>query len=258
MKFCIIAPISGLERYASLSPIHLILPHIVDERYYEYYAQRRKMGEKVILDNGAYEHEAQVFERMEKCMLFVRPQVVSLPDYLLQPWDKTWHASIHFLNTVAEKWVGVEWLYIPQSTQGDLIGFQRGLLKGLEDSRITWVGLPRALETHIAGTGSRVTMAKLARMARSDIKIHALGMSRGNVDELKALTDVGVDAIDSSAPVWRGWHLKSLRQTSGLDAVPDCNFVDTDVPNAGGLRDNMILDNLEVVGVDTSKLRGSR
>ncbi len=55
MEFCIIGPTAGLERYATLSKTHLVLAHIKDGAYVEFYRKRRTDGDWIILDNGAYE-----------------------------------------------------------------------------------------------------------------------------------------------------------------------------------------------------------
>src|SRR5260221_12641480 len=128
MEFCVICPTAGLERYARLSKTHLVLSHECerDKKYLAFYAARRVDGDFIILDNGSYElghpsYNAEVINALD-------PQVIVLPDYYLQPWQRTWHAAINSLNNHYEEFknelgLPTQWLYIPQSEKGDLHGF---------------------------------------------------------------------------------------------------------------------------------------
>src|SRR5438477_6253945 len=127
MEFCIITPTAGLERYATLSKTHLVLAHYWDKdiAYRKFYHERKAAGDFIILDNGAYEGVAY-FEELGRIANEVRPNVLVLPDFYLQPWQKTWHASIAWLDRFCyEDWLPheTEFCYIPQSTKGDLDGF---------------------------------------------------------------------------------------------------------------------------------------
>lgn len=212
MEFCVISPTAGLEKYAVLSKTHLVLTpvYLKDKTYAEFYNKRRDAGDFIILDNGAYEGETMFHLDI---MARLRPQVVVLPDFLLQPWRKTWHAAIAFLDLVYDRdWAtGVEFLYIPQSLPGDLHGFIESYQEAVSDRRITWLGIPRAMAYAI--TDNLLARVEFARMVHRDhpgLKLHAFGMVNGDIHELPYLAQAGVTSIDSSAPVWRGWHARSL------------------------------------------------
>jgi len=57
MKHGIICPVSQLEKYATRSNFHLILPHLIDKypKYKEFYTERATAGDHVILDNSIFE-----------------------------------------------------------------------------------------------------------------------------------------------------------------------------------------------------------
>lgn len=212
MKFCVISPITGLEKFATFSEVQFALAHIQGTEYWDFFSQCLKEGQTVILDNGAYEKGEANYVCLVDRMSFLCMKnsggklVVTLPDYLLQAWDKTWHASIAFLDTYDDMFPGVEWMYVPQSVAGDEKGWFKGLVAALEDSRIKWIGLPRCLGTDIMHPESRINVARYLQNERLSIKVHALGLQNGNYHEIPFLADAGVYSIDSSAPVWRGWH----------------------------------------------------
>src|SRR5262245_15942235 len=213
MRFCVISPIAGLERYSRLSKTHLLLPQLDKHPpYRRFYQTRREEGDFLILDNGAYEGQSD-WKLLVDCLAVYQPQVCALPDYLLQPWEKTHHEAFAFLDRYHDVFPQVQWMYIPQSTAGDIMGYLDGLYRALEDSRITWIGLARALPLYI--TNDPLMRANLATQLRKRWggKIHALGMMKGSIGELKMLEHAGVHSIDSNAPVWRGWCGYSLYHT---------------------------------------------
>jgi hypothetical protein len=245
MDFCILSPVQGLKRYASLSKSHLCLAHLTNPGYWEFY-QGININDHLILDNGGYEGKPNtklILERIEQ----VSPDVVVLPDYLGEEWRKTVQASMQFLDSYYYEF-RCKWMFVPQSKPGDIMGFIDGLYTALEDERISWIGLPRALCYSITNDLSmRVRMAEQIRKRSSRVKIHALGMVKGNVAELNALRESGcVTSIDSNAPVWRGWNMHHLHEEWGEKPT---NYDNTDIPEPGSLRDEIILDNLEAVGV---------
>jgi len=210
MDFCIISPTAGLERYATLSKTHLVLAHECKVNdYLRFYIGRQQEGDFIILDNGAYENGKPTYDW--NLINALEPDIVVLPDYPLQEWKKTWHASIAWLDENFDDISGFEVLYIPQSEKGDLHGFLESYQEAVSDPRITWIGIPRALAYAI--TDNPLMRVEFARMVRKDhpyLKLHAFGMVNGDIHELGYLASAGVTSIDSSAPVWRGWNAYSL------------------------------------------------
>lgn len=208
MEFCVISPTSTLEHYATQSKRHLVLSFLYlneDTTYKKFYHERREAGDFIILDNGSYEGCEPYLS--VAALSNLKPQVAVLPDYFLQPWQKTWHAAIHWLDVNAELYPDTQWCYIPQALPGDLDGFLQSYHEATADSRITWIGIPRALAYAI--TDNPLARVEFARMVRKDhpaLHLHAFGMVNGDIHELGYLAQAGVESIDSSAPVWRGWN----------------------------------------------------
>jgi len=250
MEFCIICPTAGLERYAVLSKTHLVLGHMCSvTAYREFYQARKRAGDFIILDNGSYEYGKPSISW--EAIQALEPDVVVLPDYFLQPWQKTWHAAIAFLDEYSHDAQEFEWLYIPQSEKGDLHGFLESYNEAVQDPRITWLGIPRALSYAI--TDNPLMRVEFARMVKRDhphLKLHAFGMVNGDVHEIPYLAQAGVNSIDSSAPVWRGWNGYSL--ASAADPTEwdrhgtDVNF---SAEEHDPLNTCLIHNNLEACGV---------
>lgn len=270
MQFCIICPTTGLERYATLSTTHLVLSHIEDPLYQEFYIKRRKAGDLLILDNAAYENKQSTeHELVDKIELY-NPQVVVLPDKFLRPWEETFLTSYEFLGKYHGRFPNVEWMYVPQSSPNDIMGFIDGLLHAVNELPVSWIGIPRCLVTDIAQDPlMRVRVCEfIKRKWYNDpcLRVHALGMYKGNVEELKLLAAARCDSIDSSAPVWRGWAA-GLSLTNPEDQVSweqfgcDCDF-SAELPlscidGSGVIRgaNQMILRNLEACGVNIHQTR---
>jgi hypothetical protein len=244
MDFAIISPTSGLERYATLSKVHLVLSHQCgDPVYRDFYLGRREAGDTLILDNGAYEN-GEPFINPETVQ-YLEPSVVVLPDYPLQKWQKTWHAAIHTLDVWDHEALEFQWLYIPQAEKGDLHGFLESYTEAADDPRISWIGIPRALAYAI--TDNPLMRVEFARMVRKDhprLKLHAFGMVNGDVHEIPYLDAAGVTSIDSSAPVWRGWNGFSIH-----DPKWDGKAVDFSSTAPDEQLDHLIKHNLEACGV---------
>lgn len=248
MEFCILSPIAGLERYSTLSRHHLVLAHIQHPKYVEFYRRRKAAGDFLILDNSAYEGQ-QNNARLLHAIKLYSPDMVVLPDFLLEPWEKTWRASSEFLDNYFDQFE-CQWGYVPQSPPGDIMGWVEGLTHALQDSRIRWICLPRALGTDVCRDPLiRVNVCRYIRGFGK--KVHALGMLSGSVDELGPLADAGCNSIDSNAPVWRGWCGVKLGQPWNEKPIYYEGLLETEYYDA----DAIILSNLEACNVNVNSRR---
>lgn len=258
MEFCVISPTAGLERYATLSKTHLVLAHVEDSNYMNFYQERKKAGDFLILDNGAYEGLLVSTSRLWQKIQFYEPDVVVLPDYPLEPWKKTWHAAIHFLDVNDHEALELQWLYIPQAEKGDFHGFIESYIEASQDPRISWIGIPRALSYAITDNPlARVEFARLVKREHPDLKLHAFGMVNGDIHELPYLAAAGVTSIDSSAPVWRGWLANKIddkfdRDLWDREGIPVDFSRSEPIDGWDQVAKDCIKHNLEACGVKTN------
>lgn len=86
MKVGLIAPPSLLNEIQPFSRFHLVLAHkvIYDIRYHNFYRDRSKAGDFILLDNSAVEKRgrAMPMKNVALAAMLIRPAVVVLPDVL--------------------------------------------------------------------------------------------------------------------------------------------------------------------------------
>lgn len=253
MNFCIISPTAGLERYATRSKTHMVLAHqcIKDERYREFYLERRSLGEHLILDNGAYEgaYDESIFL---KALDLLIPDVAVLPDAICKGIEST-KKSLDFLRVYSKVYQHITWMWIPQ---GETLTHWRASFNcypHFDEIEDVWIGLTRFLPTHTCPSNPliRVELAAEIRKKYPHLTIHCMGMADGDLKELRLLAmQKIVRSIDSSAPVWRGWLGLDIRDriTWRSQGNKDVNFsathrMDYGIPGY----DELINRNLEVV-----------
>jgi len=245
MKFCVITPVGGLKKYATRSKIHLVLPQIKLKAYRDFYVERRKAGDTIILDNGAYEGANVTDTQLVQAINLYRPQIIVCPDVVLQPCRLTIEATRKFLDKFYHQTdFPCAFMCVPQAPPHDLTQWWNCCKTLLDDPRITWLGIPRNLYTHYGKIYDlRATVAMIANDLRPDINIHALGMAEGMLTDLRALaaTDC-VWSVDSSAPVWRGHNGYLLDNLAWAKRGTDCDFKVNKLQHP-----NLIEDNLQMV-----------
>ena len=248
MHFAIISPTAALRRYSILSSVHLVLPQMRDPEYWTFYKERREKGDLVILDNGAYENQNQstIIERMMEIYRELNPQVLVLPDLLLKTAQESLDCSGQAYRLIQHDLKPeTQLMYVPQAPPDSWNEWWRGLYEWFHQpwsKRVSWIGLPRALATHIRKDPLARVLA--ARSLVGNRRIHALGMVKGDYHELPYLDHAGVYSIDSSAPVWRGILGLRLADTIGQS-------FDIDFGEPAYIPFEVILENLEVCGVRT-------
>lgn len=243
MKFAVIAPIDGLERYSGMSNLQMALAHIEDPAYWAYYAERRYKGDTIILDNGSYERGEPDIEKFMNRLNRFSPQIAILPDFLMQEPRKTISESLRFLDNNTPYLHDTEWMFVPQAQPGQLMEVLQSVDVILNDARVghyvKWIGLGRYLYTHF--NGLRPWYAAKIKQAYPHIKIHALGSGSGSIEEFKLLEPF-CESMDSSSPVWRGWNGFHMLDT-WKDIPVDFNA------SYDEKQHQLILDNLQLFGV---------
>lgn len=240
MQFCIISPAVGLQQWATLSKAHLVLAHVDNALYQQFYRRRREQGDLIILDNGAYENTLDSNKLLERIGLY-HPQVVVLPDMV----GASSEDSLAISSTFHKRWRHVvsntEWMYVPQGES--IKDFEEGLRRGIDEIQPAWVGLPRYLGTHLApGLHTRANWCKYIHTHYPQVNIHCLGMLAGDPRELTLLSDASCASVDSSAPVWRGWNSYSLNDPGWQKYGAECDFdaQPTEQRNKQIIRDNLV------------------
>lgn len=92
MRAALISPTEFLHEVQPFSDYHLILTHkvIYDRKYCDFYAERSKVGDYILLDNSAAEKKGRSVPLKEIALaaILTKPRVVFLPDYLFDS-DRT-------------------------------------------------------------------------------------------------------------------------------------------------------------------------
>jgi hypothetical protein len=209
-QFCIIAPTTYLKPYAIMSTTHLVLAHLVetDPDYADFYKERSLAGDRIIMDNGAFELGCSYNPDMlvslgNRC----GAHALVLPDYPFAPGKKTIDAAIDILPAV--KASGFAAFFAPQSKTDDLEDWIATYTWGATNPDIDIIGMsilgiPNALP-HIPASYARVVMTQILieRNLLADKYHHYLGLNAGPALEIPSLIKMGaLDSCDSSGPVW--------------------------------------------------------
>lgn len=221
MRFAIISPASGLQRWATKSTCHLVLSHVVNPVYQQFYRQRSQAGDLVILDNGAYEGEVNANQLLERIGLY-HPKVVVLPDMLGGDARDSYNLARGFHEVWKSK-LPMQWMFVPQGrTSQEFYDFTN---RAINDLGVEWVGIPRIFGTHLnPQIESRARFCEWIHERWPDVNVHCLGMLAGNIAELPLLEKANCQSIDSSAPVWRGWCGFDIEDPAWQWRGTDCDF----------------------------------
>jgi len=211
-EFCIITPTAYLDHYAIQSRTHLVLAHLVDTNkdYAKFYKKRSKAGDRIIMDNGAYElgesyEPSKLIDLGKAC----GAHAIVLPDYPFQNGKKTVLAAIDMIPKV--KKAGFATFFAPQSQKGDLEDWIYAYEWAAKNPDIDIIGMsilgiPNALP-HIPYQYARVVMTQILieRGLLAHKHHHYLGLNCAPNVEIPALIMMGaLDTCDSSNPVWCG------------------------------------------------------
>lgn len=234
MRAALICPTQFLEQAQSFSDFHLILTHkvIYDRKYCEFYAQRSKAGDFVILDNSAAEKNARSLplKNIVLAAVLTKPSVVILPDYLFDS-DKTLDElenalsspQLRFMRRVLPK------VKLCAVIQGVDVDDWLECFDILNSSRngIDILGVPM-VTTQLFGSRYKALKA-ISRKTRKPV--HLLGFFQGVPMEevLKEKQFDFVIGIDTSKPVKLAVCGKTLRDWVTLEK--DREFIDRRHPH---------------------------
>lgn len=237
-EFCIITPTQYLDWYASQSTMHLVLAHLVDTDpgYASFYRGR---GEYKIMDNGAFElgesySPEKLVDLAEKC----GANAIVLPDYPLQPAEKTINAASQLLPYVKD--AGFHAMFVPQSRTGEWHEWRDCYSWAVYNSNIDIIGMS------ILGVPNAIPNVEkaFARVVATALLIenntfafnkyhHYLGLNAGPALEIPSLIRMNaLDSCDSSGPVWAGicgqWYTEATDSYQATKKIS--KHVDFDYP----------------------------
>ena len=104
IKYGYIAPIAYQHLIPDHADFHLILAHLLDNKeYVDFYKEKIKRGDVVILDNSAFEFKRalsaeEIFGFIERSG--IEPTYVVAPDYPFEDWEVTWESTLKFIEEV--------------------------------------------------------------------------------------------------------------------------------------------------------------
>ena len=249
IEFAHIAPTNYTELGIHESDMNMVLCHIAEA--HPHYAQMFRDSEKqTLLDNGAFENGIPYeTERMLDIGESVGADIMVLPDYPGQPWEKGWEKVE---EDIAEyKTHGFQTMFVPQSILGDTVGYLKSLDKAIKHPNIDLIGLsilgcPTAFNT-LPKYKVREQILEYVEQnytqAHTDKRFHILGMLDA-ADEVTRLTyykDM-INSWDSSAAIWGGINgIKLEDETKKFELA-----VDFDHP-IGDFSVSLVLDNINYI-----------
>jgi len=220
IKYGYITPICYQDLIPDTADFHLILAHLLNNKeYVDFYKEKIKRGDTVILDNSAFEFKRalsaeEIFKFIEDSG--IEPTYVVAPDYPFQDWEITWKSTLDFIEKVKDS--GYKVMAVPQSVKGDIGGWvecYRNMLvhPDIEIIGMSILGIPNAF-CNLTGTDDVAFNRVFATTYLLDRGFaqpgwkwhHYLGLGNGP-RELKIQRELGlIDSNDSSSPFWHG-HL---------------------------------------------------
>ena len=219
VKYGYISPISYQHLIPESADFHLILAHLLDKKeYVDFYKEKIKRGDTVILDNSAFEFKRalsaeEIFGFIDRSG--IEPTYVVAPDYPFEDWQVTIDSTLKFIEEVKDKPYKV--MAVPQSKKGDWTGWLRGYYEMFHNPNIAVIGMsilgiPNAF-CNLTGTED----IALNRMFATNYLVgngivqpgqkwhHYLGLG-GGPREILMQRQLGLmDSCDSSSVFWHGF-----------------------------------------------------
>jgi len=220
MRAAFITPTPMLQEFATRSDYHLVLAHIYkeDAAYREFYKERVKAGDFVILDNSAYELQESVnVQVLLECALDLNPTAVFLPD---SRFDKD--RTIELAKQAKEVLSGHGWKLFGVPQGNDLQSILECYHWFGEQDWIDGFGLYEEIG-QVAGLGIRKDFLAYVEShdhVYSNKHYHLLGMEEDltQIENLASFT--WVDGIDSAKAVVYGLYEIMLTPWGTDEAYP--------------------------------------
>ena len=206
MKVAIISPNILLKRYSAQSTFQMCLAHLWGSwAYRTYFRNRKKLGDEIILDNGAYELQDSIsVDHLVYVAKQIRPTYLVLPDSIMN-CRQTLERTEKFLEEHVDLSDGTIFVGVPQGVdtkewQECFVGLQK--LWNFE----CW-GVPKV--TQLMYEGGRKAACEYVAQKDPTAKMHLLGVWSDPIGEVRSVVHLEqVLSVDTALPVTLG-HLAS-------------------------------------------------
>ena len=245
MRVALISPTEFLYQVQPYSDYHLVLTHKVihSHKYQDFYRERSKAGDFIILDNSALENKAKSrpLKDVVLAAVLVRPSAVILPDYLFDS-DRTLDELENALRSPALRFLRrvIPDIKLCAVLQGVDESDWLECFNILNDSRngIDILGIPM-LTTHLFGSRYEA-LRRISRRIKK--QVHLLGFWHDvPLEEIKREREFDfVLGVDTSKPVRLAVQGKDLSHWTELEK--DREFIDK---KHGGVDSELLRRNCE-------------
>jgi len=245
MRAALISPTEFLNEVQPFSDYHLVLTHKVihSHKYQDFYRERSKAGDFIILDNSALENKAKSrpLKDVVLAAVLVRPSAVILPDYLFDS-DRTLDELENALRSPALRFLRrvIPDIKLCAVIQGVDESDWLECFNILNDSRngIDILGIPM-LTTHLFGSRYEA-LRRISRRIKK--QVHLLGFWHDvPLEEIKREREFDfVLGVDTSKPVRLAVQGKDLSHWTELEK--DREFIDK---KHGGVDSELLRRNCE-------------
>jgi len=245
MRAALISPTEFLNEVQPYSDYHLVLTHKVihSHKYQDFYRERSKAGDFIILDNSALENKAKSrpLKDVVLAAVLVRPSAVILPDYLFDS-DRTLDELENALRSPALRFLRrvIPDIKLCAVIQGVDESDWLECFNILNDSRngIDILGIPM-LTTHLFGSRYEA-LRRISRRIKK--QVHLLGFWHDvPLEEIKREREFDfVLGVDTSKPVRLAVQGKDLSHWTELEK--DREFIDK---KHGGVDSELLRRNCE-------------
>ena len=245
MRAALISPTEFLNEVQPFSDYHLVLTHKVihSHKYQDFYRERSKAGDFIILDNSALENKAKSrpLKDVVLAAVLVRPSAVILPDYLFDS-NRTLDELENALRSPALRFLRrvIPDIKLCAVIQGVDESDWLECFNILNDTRngIDILGIPM-LTTHLFGSRYEA-LRRISRRIKK--QVHLLGFWHDvPLEEIKREREFDfVLGVDTSKPVRLAVQGKDLSHWTELEK--DREFIDK---KHGGVDSELLRRNCE-------------
>lgn len=142
MKVAIITPTIFLKKYSSLGTCDMMLAHewVKNKEYLEYFKERKKKGNFVLMDNWAFEGERIIWKELVELTEKTMPSCVIMPD-ILWNYEETKKDTLDFYQEYGQEVLdlGVDLMAVPQGETFEKFLKNYKLFTSLKGVNYIWV-----------------------------------------------------------------------------------------------------------------------